>query len=470
MTPQVEVVPAEEIAWGEQSAPVVEVTSPVDEVSWVEIVPADEIALVETSAPAVELTPQLDAGVTEECVPADEIAPIEESAPVLELTPRDEAFIPQELLESTPIVEVEAAAPFAPLEVVKTRVPFLVAPSFRERSGAPILIHNASSSAPGEARVSPILEKKNLPRIDSCDQIPGSTRFAGSTGFRAQNAEAGWITSAAELVARPESVLPEAQTQSCEKAWRPSDHQFVTPWNSLETKREPAKALDFNSPEAAGLMVRSDASDLEKVDPQQMLHGAAPLDTRSLFLGILETRPFGEVPIIEERPLRAMELSWTTTLSEAPVWKNLPSAWQLQISYSQLRDPIAAGYEPGMAALQPFEYLPACKKPYWIETLVLPSPYVAKDWYRPAAWTQTDFALASFPAEPGLPFASSTNLPRAAAVPAGSLKRGPGLPELRWDLCLPAHPPERAVKLLPARIGAVLPTAKSWPRLGPVPR
>jgi len=69
-----------------------------------------------------------------------------------------------------------------------------------------------------------------------------------------------------------------------------------------------------------------------------------------------------------------------------------------------------------------------------------------------------------------LVFVGSTMLPHAENVPVGSLKRGSGDPWLPWEPCPAASAAPRVVKFLPAREGAILPSAKGWARLEPVPR
>ncbi|HTB12733.1 MAG TPA: hypothetical protein VK752_14225 [Bryobacteraceae bacterium] len=459
------------------------------------LAPIEPVASVEAAAPE-EFAPvvaEAAASALEPISPSDlvSLAPLELAAPVEAPAPEETAVVVAEAVALTlePMSPSEPASP-APLELVASgeagareeiapaveaepvekRLPFLVAPSFLERTGKPILIHSAASSTPNDASLSPIRDGSALPRLDSCDAIPNSKRFADTKTFRAQNAEARWIGSASEVAVPPAFVLPEPRTQRCEKAWRPSNSQFPTPYPVLEASRVSTRAVEFALPKPASLMVHPDAAGLRKIDPQQMLSGASPLDTKSLFLGVLETRPLGKEPLFVKRAVCAMELGWNAALAEFPVWQALPPAWQPGSGYFSLPDPIAPGDKRPMLPLPSLQYAPACAKLERIENLRLPKPYVAQDWYRPTAWVQTDFASAPLPAEPGLAFVVEKLLPRVAAVPPGSLKTGPGRPELTWQPSLPAKNVPAAAKLLPARNGAILPTAKSWPRLGPVPR
>jgi hypothetical protein len=316
----------------------------------------------------------------------------------------------------------------------------------------------------------PILEQGDLARPDSCRVIPNSTRVVGTTSFHSRDSTGHRIKGASEFPVQPAFVLPDAQRQVNEDAWRPSNHRMAVAWPALEASWESTRALDFDLPAPAALLVRPDASRLGKVDPQQLLVGTGPLDTASLFLGVLETRPLGQEPLFIDPPACATESGWPATLVEYPSWTALPAAWQPRASHFPLPDPIAAGSKSPLAPLESLAYAPACSKIELIENVKLPAPYVQNDGYRLTEWAEADSMFTPFAAHPGLVFIGSTVMPQAADVPPGSLKRGSGGPMLKWEPRRAASEAAMAVKFLPVRDGAILPQAKSWPRLDGVPR
>jgi len=406
---------------------------------------------IEDLAP-VELAPRMEA------VPPAAIAPPVEALPVVENVP-----LPK------PVILVDRAS-LAPIEPAEPRLPFLLAPSFRERAGTPIILHTAASSMPDAANLAPVLDKGKLARIDSCWAFPSFTCFSATTAFPAPESKVGWIESAAQFSGTPACSFPDAKQQMCEDAWSPSSRQMAVDRPPLEGGSNPVSALDFNAPAPASLVVLPEAWHLRKANPQELLGGTPGWNPTALFLGVLETQPFGQAPLVVSRPVSAIDLGWVAAFAPAPGWKPLAAAWQYRSSYGSLRAPVLARFDLPRPPLEPLPYGPAPAGANRAHSAVLPAPYVATVLYRPAAWAETDSPSAPLPAELGLVFSGSTQLPRSMAVPAGSLKTGAGAPALTWEPGVPPpeHPP--AAKFLPIRDVVRLPAARSWPRLTVLPR
>jgi hypothetical protein len=412
-------------------------------------------------------------GVSPEFPEIEDLAPVEPALPIEAVAPvnGDHSIEALPFAEAAPSIKpVMHAEPVSltPIEPSAPRVTFLLAPSFEARTGTPIRLHNAASSVPNGSTLAPILEKGNLPPLDSCGGIPNSTRFAGTRAFHLQDSKAH-LASRSELPVKPAFLLPNPKQQTCEDAWIPSNRKIAIVLPALEASRESMHSLDRDLPEPASLMVRPDASNLSKVDPQQLLAGT-PIDIASLFHGVLETCPQGREPLFVDPPADATESAWRATLAPFLRQEPLPTAWQHRTSYCSSPDPIAEGCESRMLPIEPLRYAPGSIKIDRIDNAGLPAPYIAKDLYKSTEWPEADSACLAVAPEPCLVFIGSTMLPDAANVPAGSLKTGSGAPSLRWEPSLASPQAPRAVKFLPAREGAVLPPAKRWERLEAVPR
>ena len=365
------------------------------------------------------------------------------------------------------------AAPAGPS--VEPRLPFLMAPSFLARTGTPVRLDGAASSVPTTSTVAPMLDRGIPRRLESCDVLPNATRFAGTTAFHLQDSTAHWIKSDSEIPIQPAFILPRAQDEAREDAWRPTERVIVISRPPVESARTPIAALDYDLTAPASMVVRTEASELEKIDPQELLAGASAGKTSavgaiSLFLDVLETRPLGQAPLSNDLSASATEFAWPARLAPFPSRKAVRAAWEPRTSYFSLPEPLAKGSESAMAPLDPFEYAPACIKMDRIETAELPAPYAAKELYRPIAWPETDFAASPVPAQAGVVFICSTRIRPAANMPAGRLKTGSGAPFLQWEPCRPSTKVPPVVKFLPVRDSARLPEAHSWERLAAVPR
>jgi hypothetical protein len=398
----------------------------------------------------------------------ENLAAADPEPPLEAIRPVDTAPLIQDLApdEGAPPIKVVMPSEAPPVAIARRRLPFHVAPSFRARTGTPVALHSAA--APVGSVLDPAIEKSDLPRLDSCDSIPNSAHFAINE-IKSQNATASWIKSASEIAVQPSSVLPDSKPQICKEAWQPSDREIIFAVSALEAKWVSTRPLGFDLPVPGSLMARPNPVHLSKPDPQQLLEGT-PMAADSLFLGVLQTSPLGQQPLVVDRPASAMEPGWQATLAPFPARKPFPMAWQDRTVYSSLRDPIAESSMQPLAPLEQRPYPETCVKMDRIENIDLAVPYVAKDRYCSTEWQKSDYAWAPLPAQPGLAIKGLAMLPHAFDMPGRSLSTGPGTPALRWDLQSPPAKASLLVKFLPARNGAILPPAKDWQRLESVPR
>jgi hypothetical protein len=378
-----------------------------------------------------------------------------------EAVPPVDAFPLMETIETAASINLTMPAEpasLAPIEPAEPGIPFLIAPSFQERTGTPILIHGAADSVPRHPTIEPVVDQPKLPRLDSCDAIPKSTCFARNNAFHLEDSTTFWIKGSAELAVAPGIVLADAKEPVREYAWSPSDSRVDIAWHVLQTSWTSTEAAGHALPETASLMVRQGATELERADPQKLL---PPLDTFSLFLGVLKTHPLGQEPYFIDRPARAMDLVWRASLAPFPAWENLSAAWQPENSCLSLPYLIAQRSVPPMVPLPPFPYTPVCLKIERMAKTDLPAPYGAIDRYRPTAWRESDSATVPLRAEPRVVLNGSRVLPHAAQVPPGRLKTGSGAPGLTWKPLSVALPYTAVVKSLPVRNRTILLTAKS---------
>jgi hypothetical protein len=451
----------------------IEATSPVDIDPIVQAMPFTEtVAVVKPvmhpeQAPT-EVVPPSVPFLIENLAHAEPVTPIE----AIRAVPADPMIETLVFIEDAPLITpVMPAAPasFAPIEPSEPRIPFLMAPSFRARSGTPFLLHSAASAKPNGSNLNPTLDIGSLPRLDSCRAIPNFTSFAGPLAIHLHNSTASLIASASELNIQPDSVLPNAKEQRCGDAWGPSNRPISVAQTALEASWASMGPLDFELPKPAALLTRPFPACMRKVDPQQLLAGV-PLDLVSLFLGVLETRPHGHEPSFVDLPADATESSWRAILSPPPDPDPLNTAWQPRTTHFSLPDPIVDGPTERLLPLASLQYAPACIKMDCIEKTELPTPYVATDLHCQTAWPETDSASVPLGSEPSLVFIGSRVLPPAADMPAGRLRTGSGAPTLSWEPCIQVPQAPRDTRFLPVRNGTVLPPAKTWPLLKAVPR
>jgi hypothetical protein len=354
--------------------------------------------------------------------------------------------------------------------VSNPRVPFLVAPSFQERTGAPLVVHSAANAAPRSSVPAPARDMGKLPRLDSRGTIAQFTSFVGGTGPQPRSSAVPRMKSDAQRPVQPCFVLPPVRGQICHDGWRPSNQHIGIGKSAMNWSGIPPQTSECNLPSPDLLLVRPNAALLRKVDPKQLLAGSYPIDTVSLLPGVVEASPQGREASVADPLACAMEFGWRAALGHFPEDKPRPAAWQYQTSYFSRPNKVADKAEKPMAALDSLSCASSCTKTTHIDDVVLPPIFVVKNWYHPGAWLQSDSPSARVVAEYGIVFKGSTMLPSSAELRAGGFKADGGPPILAWEPFCPAPESVQTVKFLPARQGAALPEAQNWPRLELLPR
>jgi hypothetical protein len=474
-----------------------------------------------SATPPLNWTPAWNAIATPEDFPGEITRPLLEVAPDFRHyeNPEYENLAPVE-----PPSTVEAPRSIEPALHVKTsslleqkqpvdgadhRLPFLVAPSFRERAGEAIPFDTAASSAPHDWMLAPILDPVPVGGPHWSGKIPQSTGFAGNTSVRSRNADGQRIQSGFVLQAEMAPVLPE-QSAIVFSGWQVSHGPMGIARPQLETSRVSTGAIDFAPPTPAP--VRPDAKRTLNIDQRQILTAASTLG--SLFRGVLETLPRGQEPAFVTPPLGATTFGLRSILAPFPAWESFSfRTWQNQAAHFSLPTTLADGVESPKFPPEPLRYAPDCIKQ---DAAGEQAPSLEHLPYLPMAWPGTDVTLppsadptpaAASPAirfltprhiinqpaviasallgtvferdftlapsarfgQPDLTSVASTSMP-AADMPVRDSRIGLCALTATWNPCLPATPARSLAKFLPARKSPILPSARSWPRLGAPPQ
>jgi len=434
------------------------------------LAPGEPAQPIEAAAPA-------DLGHSSESFAVAEATP--STMPVLPVEPESllqPIEAPELVQASEPVQAVEPIQALDPIRApepiqIDPRLQFLMAPSFRERAGTLIVLNGAASSVPDGAILAPILDTGKLPRLDSSGGIAQSTRFVSPADLLAKNSNSSWVRSAPELPMPTDFVHPEAKRNIDIKGWTTTSRTTGIARPALESSREPVCPLDYDLPAPDSLVVRPDARRLKVVHPRQLLHGESRLETGTLFLGVLETSPVGqEMPFVHP-PASATPFGLSLLQAPASAWQPFSSA-----AWKDRTDPLplpASTADWSAAPMPPFDALPyalGCTRVSGIETAEVAAPWLAHTPYCQVALPEIDCPSAPVLAERGSIFTGSTILPPIAKVPDRSLEIDGGAPSLTWTPRVAATPAPAVVKFLPIRTGALLPSVKSWPRLGSVSR
>lgn len=424
-------------------------TLPIEAVPFAENVPAMEPVI---PAEPVKLAPAVDAVPPVAAPPRIEAASAAETVPFLMPVRQAEPLS----LESLP-----------PLEISEARVPYLVAPSFRERGGASTFVDSEASSVPTASKLDCVLDG-SAPRLDSCLEIPRSTRFAAIAELPLRDAAAQWANGAAELPMLPSFVVPDARKHICEAAWSPSERRIGIEQTAVEATFAPTRAVDFDLPAPASLVVQPEAQGFGAADPKK-LPGVSPMDAAALMRGVLKTHPLGAEARFIDQPASAMEPGWRARLAPFPDPKPFPGAWQQRTSPCSLPSQLATW---GLAPMLPLEaraYEVGCNKIEGIGTAALAAPYSPNDGYRPARWPQAESERPGMVGEVGLVFSSLPTLPPISVLPAGRFETRSRGPVLIWEPSALATKEPPAARFLPVRDSAVLPAPTGWLRLESLP-
>jgi hypothetical protein len=402
--------------------------------------------------------------------------PGEIARPALEVQPGIESLEiePIEIpAPSEPLTEVEQAssiaAPQPEPEATAPRLPFLVAPSFREKAGEAFLFDAAASSMPRDEKLAPVLDR--VPAPVPPPGIAQSTGFSKTTSIQLRDVAGQRIQSAFDLPAAVTPLLPE-ETAIQSYEWQAEDGPIDIARRPLEAIRPATGAIDFASPSPAPL--RPHATLPANIDRGQILTGASALvrsvlETPRLEPAFLTTSvdpvELG-LPAIRA-PLAAWEgfssRTWenregrfslptagerNSTLVELPF---LPMAW-LAAALPLNSDATSAGLTPAIRLLTPKE-IPT-------HPALIASPPLGSCFDR--AFTLAPSANFG---QPDLSPFDSTSLPQATDIPARNSKIALCALTATWNPCLPVTPDVGLLKFLPVRRSAILPSARSWPRL-----
>ena len=290
----------------------------------------------------------------------------------------------------------------------------------RRRAGASTFVDGEASSVPTASTLDCVLNG-GAASLDSSLQIPMSTWFAATTELPSRDSAGHSVNGASELPILPPFIVPDARKQICENAWTLSDHRFEMEQTVVEASWASTRALDFDQPAPASLLVRPGAQGFGAADPEK-LPGVSPLDAASVMTGSRETQALGSKPPFIDPPSSAVEPGWDARLAPFPDPKPFPGAWQYRTSHCPVASELARWSMAPMVPQESVSYEPECTKVDGIKMAPLPAPYSVNDQYRVARWAEAESALAGIAGEAGLVFNGLPTLPRGSAIPAGSFK------------------------------------------------
>jgi hypothetical protein len=456
-----------------------------------EVLPVGEAAESSESAPLV----------AEAAVPAPKGPPEIVSLEI-------EQFKDQSEPAETPVA-IRTSMPEAERTSSSQRLPFLVAPSFLERSGEEVRFDAADSSAPRDWRLAPVLDAVPQSGPVWSGRISQSTGFAGNTSVTPRDADGTRIQSGGEVLAEIAPRLP-GEKEIEFSGWQVSFGPTGISHAPLEVAPVATGAIDFTPPAPAPL--RPIATIPPNIDRGEILTATGTMG--SLFRNVLDTGLPGSLPVFLTRPAGAMKPELTSILADFPAWDGFSSrTWNNQGAHFPLPTAVADGMKSTKFLQKPVQYAPDCIKQNAARE---PAPSVRQLHRLPIAWTGTDVApaprvdpmpAASAPKirllpvrdtlnqtvligsallgsvferaftvapsaafeEPDLAPAASTALPGPKELPTGNSTLGICALSRKWNPSLPAIPRSSPVKFLPARKSPILPSARAWPRLGAPP-
>jgi hypothetical protein len=463
-------------------------------------------------------------------------------AEVLPVDPPEDATESSEVEPLVPVAEAAAPAPEAPFQIESFemepfkdqgepaetpvafrtsmpeaertdsghRLPFLVAPSFLERSGEEVRFDAAESSAPRDWRLAPVLDVVPQSGPVWSGRISQSTGFAGNTSLRPRDRDGKSIQSGGEVLAEVVPRLP-AEKGIEFSGWQVSFGPTGISHAPLEVVRVATGAIDFTPPAPAPL--RPIPTLTPNIDRGEILTAASTMG--SLFRSVLDTGLLGPLPVFLSRPAAAMKSELPSILAEFPAWDGFSSrTWRNQAAHFPLPTKVADGMNSTKFPPKPVQYAPDCIKQ---DAARQPAPVIMELPRLPIAWTGIDVApapsvdpmpAASAPhirllpvrgtrsqpvligsallgsvfergftvapsaafGEPDLATVASTALPGPMERPTSNSTLGICALSTIWNPCLPAMQYSLPVKFLPSRKSPILPAARAWPRLGAPPQ
>jgi hypothetical protein len=362
--------------------------------------------------PQVEVAPPITA------TPVD-AAPIKPVVLAMHVAP---AISVEPIQSSVPVVSV------GPEEPAEPGLPFLIAPSFRERTAPPMTLDTAASSKPNPATVVPVLDGGS--RIaDSPGAIARSTRFAPAASLHAQDSRPHWLQSTSQLPIAGSVVFPAGERKTRRDGWHASSDLIGLTSTVLETEGEATRAPEFIPPVPVSLLARPAAGLIDSLDPVQVLAGqpsvrralagfsgdflssnepprpeafgltppialaaqaAKPrsVNPAPIYMAAVKTHPLGQEAVFADLSVSAMDSGLRSILAKsASVEPVSTGAWQNRPPHYPLPVPIAEGPESPAFPIQLLPYEPGCvrQEPASVET-----PSLAGRPYRPIARKQID--------------------------------------------------------------------------------
>jgi hypothetical protein len=389
-----------------------------------------------------------------------------------------------EIEERAKLEPVETAPPASP------RLPYLLAPSFAERT-TPAIFVDASSAVPTLSSLAPIFDLDKLLRPDSSGAIPKRTVFAQSTSLQVRDSASLSIQGAPELAFPPDFILPAAKGQAHLERWHVSSRLIGLTSTAVETSWQSMRTLDFDPPNPRALLVRPDAALVQSLrqlriplaqlpvsltispispslnsapelprpeephraspvapaagTPQQR----APMLPSCLFVSVLETRPLQREVMFVHPPPCPTEFCLRSTLAEFPAGELFPVALcRNQATHFPLPESIAEAAVLPAFQLQPLFDAPSCLKK---RPLRVPAPTLPSQLRLTIAWHET---------HSGLP---SGALPKPTLAPPPLRFSGPGTArklEMVSSVALPAAH-DRVFAPAPSVLFAALDVASS---------
>ncbi len=466
----------------------VEIESPETE-PVAEVLPADQS---EAAAPAPEASPEIESFEMEPF--KDQSEPVEPVAEVQFATP----------------IPIRASMPEAERTDSAHRLPFLVAPSFLERSGEEARFDAAESSAPRDWRLAPVLDVVPQSGPIWSGRISPSTGFAGNTSVTPRDAHGKRIQGGGEVLGEVAPRLPGEKGIEF-SGWQVSFGPTGISHAPLEVVRVATAAIDFTPPAPAPF--RPIPTLTPNIDRGEILMATSTIG--SLFRNVVETSPLGPLPVFLTRPAGSMTSELPSILAEFPAWDGFSShTWRNQAAHFPLPINVADGMKSTKFRASPVQYALDCIKQ---DAAREPAPAIVELPCRRVAWTGTDVApargvdpmpAASAPkirllpventliqpvligsallrtvleraftvapsaafGEPDLSTVACTALPGPKELPTGNSTLGICALSTIWNPSLPAMPHSPPVKFLPSRKSPILPPARAWPRLGAPPQ
>ena len=374
--------------------------------------------------------------------------------------------------DSAPWVEIPPIAePPKPAQKERREVKqvYLTAPSFEPRRGGSTFVDRAASSQSGGFSISPVIGRDVVPRLTTVP-IPALTFPFKAISLRLQDFPIQPTARLSEFSALPAPLLPAVIANVCGRAWRPSARLIDLSRNALDTSLPYPRPADFEPPRPAALLVRPDPPPLHAIELQQIL-AETGLDANSPLVHVLRTRPVEHKSTARQKAYGLKEFGLRPTLGPSPIVERFSdSPWQTSTNHWPLASSVANVQLSPVPPAEPFGYA----------TLVAPQPPTVVGSARtpwsvgliclPLASHEIEWTAETIQAEPVVVFSSSTRIPGIAGLPSCGFSIGQVGPAAEWEARPPSPLDERIARSLPVRDTVVLPAARSWPRLIPVPR